>query len=234
MRCVRIQFLARTLTLKEPFHHVKARSSRTGCCSLSHEQIPALSSIRQRSGELFLNMGRQVCNLLTSHSEQTSDEWMLKLACLNNKHCFITKASFEAYIRWRVLDCTRSFLIIKHYFQSRNSTFAVGRENTADDTRTSLQISSPAALFARWLSLCCERTSGTTHTHATILSPLTLSAPPPPLAPPRPFRTNALAPTQSKRRERACVRTDVTPTDRRSLDRHLDDFALQSKFFSHV
>lgn len=166
-----------------------------------------------------------MCNRLSSHSEQTtSDEWVLKLACLKNKHGFMIQAA-EVDHQWCVLDGTDSFVVINHYFWCLNSIVAVRRKRCRWHKDIfanfiSCRFVCKMAFFLLWKNLRYHP-----HTHATILSPLTLSALPPP---------SPLMHLHLRRVKRERVRTDIPPTNRRAEDRHVDDFALKSKFFPRV
>lgn len=124
-------------------------------------------------------------------------------------------------------------IIIRHHFWRPSSTFAVRKKNAADDTRTSLQISSPVALSAQWLCFYCERTSGTTHTHTHALAtqfilPSLFSALPPPS--PRP---NKCTYTYARAKcGRVCVRTSHPPSGDLKTDTMMTLHSNQSSFLA--
>lgn len=126
----------------------------------------------------------------------------------------------EVDIQWRVLDCKDSFVVINHYFWCHNSIVAVRRKRCRWHLSKFHLFVCTMAFFLLWKNLRYHP-----HIHATILSPLTLSALPPP---------SPLMHLHLRRVKRQRVRTGIPPTNRRAEDRHVDDFALKSKFFPRV
>lgn len=121
---------------------------------------PSMRS-RQRSGQLFLS--RCVIGW-----PRTLNTQQVMNGCWSWPVWKTNMASWYRLPKWTIngvfLMARTLSSLLTIIFGASTASLQSG-ENAADDTRTSLQISSPAALFAQWLSFYWERTSGTTHTH---------------------------------------------------------------------
>lgn len=164
-------------------------------------------------------------NLLTSHSEQTaSDGWMLKLACLKNKHCLIIKAKSEAYIQWCVLDVLTLSSSLNIIFGDTIAPFS--QEKTLQMTQGHLCKFHLLllCLYNGFLSTVKEPQVPPTHTPQIFLPSLFLL-----FLLPRPSRTNALT-TYAEQNARAGVRTSHPPTGDLKTDTLMTLHLNQSSF----